>query len=260
MSNEELVAQIQAGAVERLGELWEQVEGLVKWKANHIMAVLELRGNCGVEFDDLYQSGYLAMVEAVETYEASAGSFSGWFMYYLKTAFCEATGIRTKKQQKEPLNMAISLEAQITNDADSLLLEIVPDPAGEIPIEKVEARIFHQQMHNALDQSLSTLPADQRLVIEKRYYEEKTLSQVAREIGVTSESVRSTERNGLRKLRAPQNASLLRPFYDFDYYGRSGLGAFRLTGLSVQERYLVIEEERKEREAAHRKKKRQIDL
>lgn len=243
MSNEELVAQIQAGAVERLGELWEQVEGLVKWKANHIMTALKLHGNCGVEFDDLYQSGYLAMIGAVETYEASAGKFSGWFMYYLKTAFCEATGIRTKKQQKEPLNMAISLESPITNDADSsLLLEIVPDPAGEIPIEKIEARIFYQQMHNALDQSLSTLPADHRLVIEKRYYEEKTLSQVAREIGVTSESVRNAERKGLRKLRTPQNASLLRPFYDFDYYGTSGLGAFRSSGMSVQERYLIGQE------------------
>ena len=26
MSNEELVAKIQAGAVERMGELWEQIE------------------------------------------------------------------------------------------------------------------------------------------------------------------------------------------------------------------------------------------
>lgn len=30
MSNEELVAEIQAGAVERMGELWDQVERLVK--------------------------------------------------------------------------------------------------------------------------------------------------------------------------------------------------------------------------------------
>ena len=29
MSNEELVAVIQAGAEERMGELWEQVKGLV---------------------------------------------------------------------------------------------------------------------------------------------------------------------------------------------------------------------------------------
>lgn len=51
MSSEELVAVIQAGATERMGELWEQVAGLVKWKANQVMTALD--GRCGVEFDDL---------------------------------------------------------------------------------------------------------------------------------------------------------------------------------------------------------------
>lgn len=57
MSNEELVAAIQGGAVELMGQLWEQVEGLVSWKANHIMTALEGCGGRGVEFEDLYQSG-----------------------------------------------------------------------------------------------------------------------------------------------------------------------------------------------------------
>ena len=30
MSNEELVAEIQAGSVELMGQLWEQVAGLIK--------------------------------------------------------------------------------------------------------------------------------------------------------------------------------------------------------------------------------------
>ena len=41
MSNEELVAAIQAGE-DRMGELWEQVERLVQWKANRIMTALKL--------------------------------------------------------------------------------------------------------------------------------------------------------------------------------------------------------------------------
>lgn len=54
MSNEELAVEIQNGAPERMGELWEQVAGLVKWKAKRIMTALELRGSmCGVDFDDL---------------------------------------------------------------------------------------------------------------------------------------------------------------------------------------------------------------
>ena len=58
MSNEDLVAVIQAGAADRMVELWEQTKGLIAFKARHIMTALELRGNpCGVELEDLMQSG-----------------------------------------------------------------------------------------------------------------------------------------------------------------------------------------------------------
>ena len=70
MSNEELVAEIQAGATERRGELWEQIDGLVKQQANKVVSALDRKGNpCGVEFEDLYQTGYIALTEAVKTYK-----------------------------------------------------------------------------------------------------------------------------------------------------------------------------------------------
>ena len=93
MSNEELVAAIQAGE-DRMCELWEQVDGLVKWKAKQVMTALD--GRCGVDFDDLYQSGYPALVAAVDSYNPESGVFSTWFLYSLNTAFAEATGFRTR--------------------------------------------------------------------------------------------------------------------------------------------------------------------
>lgn len=61
MTNEELVTRIQAGERRLLPDLWDQVEGLVKWQAHRTMAGMrEMAACCGVEFDDLYQSGYLA--------------------------------------------------------------------------------------------------------------------------------------------------------------------------------------------------------
>ena len=243
VSNEELVAKIQAGSVDLTGQLWEQVEGLVKWKAKRIMTALEGRNSRGVEFDDLYQSGYLALVAAIETYIPAAGSFAGWFMYYLKTVFYETTGIRTQMQQKDPLNSALSLEKPIADDEDSsLLLEIIPDPAGELCVQNVEDRIFYQQMHEALELALNRLPEDQKGVLKKRYYEGLTSAQTADVFDTTPEAVRRIELHGLRKLRTPSNAGLLRPFYDFDYYGLAGLGAFRSTGMSIQERYLILME------------------
>lgn len=114
MSNEELVADIQAGAVERMGELWEQVDGLVKWKAKQVMTALN--GRCGVDFDDLHQSGYPALVAAVDSYNPEIRAFSTWFMYHLKRAFSEATGYRTKSGRNEPLNHSISLDTPLNSE------------------------------------------------------------------------------------------------------------------------------------------------
>ena len=117
MSNEELAIAIQQGEEGRTLELWEQVNGLVKRKAMQIMTALQLSGNPrGVEFDDLYQTGYLAMVAAVETYSPERGAFSTWFMFHLKTAFAEATGYRTKNGRCEPLNTAASLDRPVQPD------------------------------------------------------------------------------------------------------------------------------------------------
>lgn len=254
MSNEELVAAIQTGAPERMGELWQQVERLVSWKASRVMTALNGRG--GVEFEDLYQSGYPAMVAAVDSYRPEVGAFSTWFMLHLKTAFAEATGYRSAKQQRDPIHNAVSLDTPLTDDADSDdLMAVVADPAGMRGIETVEEAIYRQQLHNALEEALEAIPEECSAVLRQRYYEGRTLSDLAEEQGVSMEMARKRERDALRRLRSPKTACRLRPFYDFDFYCGTGLGAFRHTGMSIQERYLLIEEERKERAEKERQRR-----
>ena len=50
-------------------------------------------------------------------------------------------------------------------------------------------------------------------------------------------------------MKQPEYACHLRPFYEFDFYCGTGLVTFRRRGLSVQEQYLIIMEEREERKA-----------
>lgn len=249
MSNEELVADIQAGAVERMGELWGQVEGLVKWKAKQIMTALEGRPGRGVEFEDLYQSGYPAMVEAVETYNPSAGgAFSTWLMYHLKTAFAEATGRRTKRGQREPLNNAVSLDTPLTDDADSDdLMDVIADPTGQNSLISAEETLYREQLHNAMENALSAIPEQYADALRLRYYEGLTLERAGEIQGVGKERIRAMENKGIRLLRRSQIACYLRPFYDFDFYCGAGFGSFQHSGMSIQERYLILEEECQER-------------
>jgi len=240
MSNEELVAVIQAGASERMGELWEQVEGLVKWKAKRIMTVLQGVSGRGVEFDDLYQSGYLAMVAAVETYKAESGSFSNWLSFYLKTTFAEVTGYRTVKDKMEPLNNATSLDKMVGGEEDGTSLgDIVPDPYAAATMDAVEEKLWREQLHEALESVLGEIPTEESNVLRRRYYERQTLAGAAQDLGTTSEEIRKLEGNGIKALRHHRLAKRIRPFYDFDYYSGTGLGAFRNTGMSVQERYMI---------------------
>lgn len=245
MSNEELVAVIQAGAPERMGELWEQVCGLVKWKANQVMTAMEGCPGRGVEFDDLYQSGFPAMVAAVESYDPAAGAFSTWFIYHLKTAFAEATGYRTKKGRLDPINNALSLDKPLTDDADSDLFgEFIPDQRAAATLEAIEDREYQKQLHDALEIALGAVPENYGEVLRLRYYQDMTTKECGEAMGIDAEKVRQLEDKALDTLRRPKNAACLRSFVDFNFYCSTGMTAFTHTGMSVQERYLLAMEEK----------------
>lgn len=241
MSNEDIVSLIQAGNADCFADLWAQLERLVRWKAKRIISATGSRG--GFDFDDLCQSGYLAMVAAVNTYTPGAGSFTGLFMLHLRTAFAEAMGLRSQKQAKDPIHSAFSMDYSLTDDSDAdLLHEVIPDPNGEQAFASVDDRLWHEQLSNALARAFESLDAIQQEVLQRRYYQNQTLTETAKQMEISPEAVRKNERKGLQRLRGPDNIARLRPFFEFDYYAGAGLCAFRSSGMSIQERYLVLEE------------------
>ena len=250
MSNEELAAEIQAGHMERLGELWEQIEGLVKWKAQRIVTALELRGrSCGVEYDDLVQCGYLALAAAVETYKPENGAFSTWFMFYLKAEFAKVTGTRTNRSDNEPLNTAESLDAPMGDDSDSAAMwEVIPDPSGMAGLEKVEKEQYLEQLHNAVEAAMGELPEDLAEVLRLKYLDGQTLTEIGRRQGVSIDRVRNKRNQALRLMRRPKCSRYIKSFAQFDFYNGTGLGSFRNSGTTIQERYLLLEEEYQQRE------------
>lgn len=244
MSNEELVAEIQSGAVELMEQLWEQVAGLIKWKAKQTMTALENCPGRGVEFEDLYQSGYLAMVAAVNSYDpAAGGAFSTWLMYHLKNAFADAIGYRTQKGRREPLNNYLSLDTPLTDDADSDdLMDVVADPAGLQWQVALEESVWQTELQEAVGAALSTIPKQYREILRLRYWENMTLEDIGKRLGLSKERARQTLNQAIRRLRRSGKTLQLYPFYNFDYYSGNGLGSFRHGGMSVQERYLVAAE------------------
>ena len=238
MTNEEIVARIQAGEHELMETLWNQVSGLVKWKANQVITALD--GRCGVEFGDLYDSGYLATVDAVGTYNQERGAFHTWMMFYVKSAFAKATGFRTQRAKKDPMQTAMSLSSPVGDDEDNgELIDLIPDPNSKRAMERVEEQIWNKQLHKVFEDVFSEISEEQGKVLRHRYYAGCSIVETGKELGLPVEDVRRLERTGLQAMRHPRMAKKLRPFFDFDYFYGTSLGAFKITGTSVQERYLI---------------------
>ena len=201
------------------------------------MLALDLRGNpCGVDFEDLYQTGYIALTEAVKTYKPEGMSFSSWLVYYLKSAFAAATGYRTTSGQNEPLNNALSLDMPTGDETDGLTLgDCVEDPKATDEIAVTVEELWKNQLSDALREAMATIPEQQADILRLRYFEERSLEETRRQLGISRDRVAQEERRGLRQLRT----DTLLQFYEFDYYGGTGLTAFRNSGRSVQERYLI---------------------
>lgn len=252
MSNEELVAVIHAGAVERIPELWEQVERLVTKRAWLLLTEIN---RPTIEVDDLIQSGFIAFLYAVDRYDPAGGAkFSTYLCICLKNAFGECLGIRTEKQKQDPINWAASLNSPLADEKDSgKLFDIVPDPDADIPMENIEKKVWREQLHEAVKSAMEALSEDQKEMLQLRYWKGMGLQEIAEIQGISAERVRQKERKALMLLRKPKQACRLISFYDFNYYCSTSLDAFNRTGMSIEEKYLVVQEYRKNQAEIKRK-------
>ncbi len=158
-TNESLVQEIQAGNTEKMTDLWNQVERLIRWKAWRIVAAIDESGiSTGIEYDDLCQCGYFALVTAVASYKPGSCAFTTCFMNCLKTAFSETTGYRTKRQMQDPLRWAVSLDLPVGEDEETPLSELVQDPKAETAISAVAERDEQEQRREAVRAAVAGLP------------------------------------------------------------------------------------------------------
>lgn len=187
MTNEELVALIQAGERDKLPELWEQVERFVALQANRLLHAMgpDKAALAGVEFGDLYNSGYFALVDAVERYDPADGcKFITMLGMRLKSYFSETTGFRLARQRKDPLNSAKSMDARLKeNDEDSGAFgDFIPDPKAAQALQAVEDTIQRDYTRKAVRDALEQLPTEERLAVKAYYYEGRTRRQAGRTV------------------------------------------------------------------------------
>lgn len=245
MSNEELALRIQQGEQDKLGELWGQVEKFVSMQAGKMARHLD--GFGGVTEEDLYQAGFLALVEAVETFGPGQAGFLTWLGYHLKRAFAQAAGYRSVK--RDALDFAADLDAPLPEVDNLTLADAIEAPEAAQSFEEVERRVWLEELRRTLDEALEGLPEKQRETVTAHYYQGKTFREIAEEYGVSLEGARQYERKAFAALRRNRHKNRLADFVEerTPYYLRVGASRFNTTGSSAVEEIVLLRERLRER-------------
>lgn len=248
LTNEELALAVQAGKREELLTLWEQNSGLIAIKARRVLAATQSAGRADIDMDDLMQSAFLGLVQAVTLYNpAYRKSLTTLLDMTLRTAFAEATGYRTERKKHDPLNSAISINTPVSGKSDdSITLEDTLVADNDIEADLI-AREEKKQLRLALNECLAGMLEVDRIAVKRYYLEGKSNSEISAELGCTDRQATDCRIQGLKILRKPYNADRLIPFLSDKAlsiaYGCSGLQYFKNYGMSSTEA-AVLEIER----------------
>lgn len=198
VDSSEIAKAVQAGEAGTL-ELWISVRRLalkfaIRWES-------ALDGQSGMERDDFMQVAFLAMLDAVKSWDSQAGAFNTWFVIILKGAFTEAAGLRTARERNDPLRVAKSLDAPVTDETGDEVegSDIVPDPTTELPFLAVAELDFMEKRREAVETALASLPDHQQEAIRAKYYRGEKADMVA-------------VNAALRYLRHPSRSKDLKPY------------------------------------------------
>ena len=97
----------------------------------------------------------------------------------------------------------ISLETPIGDQEDSTVADLIADAAARAPAEEAEEEVLAETLDQALDEHLSS--REKRLLQLRfgidRGGEQRTLGEVAQDLGISRERVRQLEGQAIRKLR-----------------------------------------------------------
>jgi len=242
-TNEELVTAIQAGNIEELQQLWEQCYRFICLQAIKWKRAWENRTD--FDIDDLTQSGYIALCEAVQGYNQDRGkSFINYLVYFLKREFSKATGCYTPAQAKDPLNNAYSLDAPISTDPDNETTFGEALPCDELGYEEIEERLQRTYTAKVIHQAMDSLPDNQRIAIQEHYLNGKSFAEIGAALNVASTTARGYADRGCERLRIGKHAPTLSELLwgERDFYRHTGYTAWKETGCSVQEWTLLWKE------------------
>lgn len=155
MTNEELIYYIQNGQDEYIPQLWEQVSRFISMKAGKVLEhfpthMQDLR-------DDMINEAYFSMLDAVQGFDPEKGGFLTYLDYHIKNAFTKVLTGRSKRQQRDPLNSAASLDSLVDGTEDLTLADMIVDDIAEAYYRRIEDDDFWLSVNRLLDEAIGRI-------------------------------------------------------------------------------------------------------
>jgi len=215
-----------------------QLESL--WNATYKLIALwaqkyrPTQGSRLYELDDLYQSAYLALYDAAQTYDPDRGcEFTTHLLYKVRSRFAEVIGRRGTKIHPE-IN-AVSLDEPLRDEADSgALVDMIEDPTAEFADRIIEDETTRQDF-TAIIQDIEKLPELQRRALMLTAYDGLSYVQAGELIGTSRQNVHGARCNAVRTLRRTRTGSLMSRQRAWESFHHITLSQYRRTGISAAE-------------------------
>jgi RNA polymerase sigma factor (sigma-70 family) len=181
-ADQELVSRVAAGDEEAFREIFRRYGPVARALALRVIRQPFLA-------EEIVQEAFLSLWRSPRSYRAERGSVRGWLM---STVHHRAVDfIRREEAQRR--------RAEDMDPTDAT----VEDDIGEVFVQEAA----DEERRVAAVQALEGLPAEQRQVLEMMYYQGKSQSRIADELGLPLGTVKSRTLLGMRRLRTAIEAT-----------------------------------------------------
>ena len=213
MTREEFAAAVESVRAGEQGatlKLWEGSRRVIakyayKWARGFGERVLH---------EDLMQTGFLALLDAVEKFNSTRedSSFLSVLRLALKTHFSEECCVRTTK--RDALQFAESSETPTYEDGPTVA-DTVPDARASLAFIGVEYREFMRYCRGIISTALKTVMDQQAIILRLHYLDGMTLEDITEMRGLSSKQAASeTEERALNRLACGKYRRELRECLD----------------------------------------------
>ena len=216
MTNEELVKLIKQGNKRYYATLWEQTSRLIHKLIYKHASKRKLPND--IDFDDILQCGYFAMVNAVTAYSPEKDlKFNTYLEFQVMNAIQLTIDRGQRKGMNTPRLQEYSYNRTVSNSEgeEVEIIDLMPDKQSPKIYEGAELTDLQERIW----QAVAELPEKLREIITEYYFNGENLPTLAEKLGVSVETVRQRKRQALRLLQ--RNRALKQLFNDYDRHYHS---------------------------------------